>query len=685
MSVDSFSKEDMSCLVSAVQQLSAARDVSVVSDLVRQFARKLAAAEGACVVLRQGDEVFYAAEDSIEPLWLGRRLPVHTCVEGWAIEHNVPVAIEDIYADARVPHELYRPTYVKSLAVMPVNRSAPMAAIGVYWANPHRATERELALLQALADATATAVANSELYRGLSAARSELEQAGARLRLALEAGAIGTWDLDPLGGTLIWDQKCKELFGLSGDAAVDYTTFLNLLHPDDRAAVATAVDAALAGERDGVFEVEYRRVPNAGESGEFWIAARGQAQFDQNGKVVRFVGTARDASAEKRAEAEKLELLRRANAANMAKDEFLAMLGHELRNPLAPIVTAIELLKMRGHQATREVATIERQSQHLVRLVDDLLDIARVTQGKLELKRHRVGLDAIVTKAIEIAAPLIERRRHTLDVEITSNVFVEGDEFRLAQVLANLLTNAAKYMADGGRIQVFAGQQDDHVLITVRDSGRGISPELLPRLFAPFVQAAQSKDRSQGGLGLGLALARSIAEMHGGSVHAHSEGPGKGSLFSVRLPPVSNAADRKSVEVRAIRVEKVARPLSILVVDDNGDAAELLAVLLRGYGHRVRVALDPVEALEEVRRAVPEVAFMDIGLPVMDGYELAEHLRTELKERCPALIAVTGYGQEQDRRRSASAGFALHLVKPVQRETVVDALTQVSPSVPLTH
>jgi PAS domain S-box-containing protein len=675
---DTFSSKDVGALIRAAQRLSVARDLDGVIETVRGTARALVEADGAAFVLREGDQVFYAGEDAISPLWVGRRFPLTACISGWSMLHRESVTIEDIYADPRIPHDAYRPTFVHSLAIVPVNREAPIAAIGVYWANHHVTTQRELELLQALADATATAVANSELYRGLVATRTELEHASTRLRLALDAGAIGTWDYDLAVGALTWDTKCRELFGVTPETLIDYELFLDCLHPDDRPRVDAAIRAALGRGSTGHYLAEYRTRPAAG-SGARWVEARGGVQFDASGAPRRFIGTVRDISEQKLAEAEKAELLRQANAANTAKDEFLAMLGHELRNPLAPIVTAVELLKLNGHEATREVATIDRQSQHLIRLVDDLLDIARVTRGKLDLKRRRCELQAIVAKAIEIAAPLIERQRHTVDVSVERNIFLDGDEFRLAQLLANLLTNAAKYTPASGQIHIEAKTCGPVVELSVRDNGCGIPAELLPRLFAPFVQAGQSSERSQGGLGLGLALARSLAELHGGTIAASSPGVDRGSTFTVSLPVATLQSDRPSILPDVILDAKRGTPIRILVVDDNEDAAELLAVSLRKQGHHASVALDPVDALESVRRSIPDVAFMDIGLPVMDGYELAEHLRKELGARCPVMIAVTGYGQQQDRLRSKEAGFALHLVKPVQLSRVLEALGEVAP------
>jgi PAS domain S-box-containing protein len=675
---DVFSSRDVGALIRAVQRLSLTRDLDGVIEIVGTTARALVGADGATFVLREGEQVFYAGEDAISPLWVGHRFQATECISGWSMLHKQSVTVDDIYADPRIAEDAYRSTFVRSLAMVPVNREEPIAAIGVYWADQHVTTQRELELLQALADATATAVANSELYRGLIATRTELEHASTRLRLALDAGAVGTWDYDLAAGALTWDAKCRELFGVTPETVIDYEVFLECLHPDDRPRVDAAVRAVLGRGSTGHYFAEYRTRTAAG-SGVRWVEARGGVQFAANGTPRRFIGTVRDISEQKLAEAEKAELLRRANAANTAKDEFLAMLGHELRNPLAPIVTAVELLKLNGHEATREVATIDRQSQHLIRLVDDLLDIARVTRGKLDLKRRRCELQAIVAKAIEIAAPLIERQRHTVDVSVERNIFLDGDEFRLAQLVANLLTNAAKYTPASGHIYIDAKTRGAVVELSVRDTGCGIPAELLPRLFAPFVQAGQSSERSQGGLGLGLALARSLAEMHGGTIAASSPGVDEGSTFTVTLPVATLQSDRPSIVPDVIGDAKRGTPIRILVVDDNEDAAELLAVSLRKQGHHASVALDPVDALESVRHSIPDVAFMDIGLPVMDGYELAEHLRKELGERCPVMIAVTGYGQQQDRLRSKEAGFAMHLVKPVQLSRVLEALGEVAP------
>lgn len=346
--------------------------------------------------------------------------------------------------------------------------------------------------------------------------------------------------------------------------------------------------------------------------------------------------------------------------ANRSKDEFLAMLGHELRNPLAPIVTALDLMEARDVTGTtvRERGVIARQVDHVVRLVDDLLDISRITRGLITLEREVIDLGEALMTAVELARPLAMRQRHRLDVHLRPGTRVFADPARLAQMASNLLVNAVKYTPEGGRIRVALRTDGDEAVVVVSDTGVGISPELLPRVFDPFVQDPQAIDRREGGLGIGLAIVRNLAVLHGGSATATSEGPGRGSEFSIRLPLVT------AEEVAESPVLHKSGPTGqlVLVVDDNVDAAEMLGELLRAYGHDVTVVHHPDDALAVARDLSPHIGLLDIGLPGMDGYELAK----QLKEVVPAcrLIALTGYGQEADRLRGADAGFVAHLVKP---------------------
>ncbi len=380
---------------------------------------------------------------------------------------------------------------------------------------------------------------------------------------------------------------------------------------------------------------------------------------------------ARALEAAQKEEAEREAVLRRAaESAVRAKDEFLAMLGHELRNPLAPILTGVQILAQRGGDGSApELAAIERQARHMIRLVDDLLDVSRITRGAVKLERTALDLREVLTRSIEVASPLLEERAHQLDLAIPAGLVLEGDEERLVQVFSNLLTNAAKYTPACGRISVRAERRGAAVRVSVADRGIGIPADLLARVFDLFVQGDRRLDRAQGGLGLGLALVKALTLAHGGRVEARSAGPGHGSEFIVELPlgPAPAIPD-----VAGAGTEPAARARGagrrVLVVDDNRDAAELLAEGLRLQGHDVRVAYDGPGALEIAGGFEAEVALLDIGLPVMNGYELAHRLR-ERGLRCH-LVAVTGYGQEADRIRAREHGFDAHVVKPVDLERI---------------
>jgi signal transduction histidine kinase/DNA-binding response OmpR family regulator len=367
---------------------------------------------------------------------------------------------------------------------------------------------------------------------------------------------------------------------------------------------------------------------------------------------------------------------RAAEAANLAKDEFLAMLGHELRNPLAPILTALQLMNLRGLTGgERERSIIERQVKHVVGLVDDLLDVSRITRGKVQLRREYVEIADVMAKAIEMTSPAIEERRHTLQVDVPRGIATDGDSARLAQVFGNLLTNAAKYTEPGGVIRVTATRQDGQVMVRVSDTGRGIAAEMLPHVFDLFVQGRQDSQRAQGGLGLGLAIVRSLVEAHGGSVAATSAGPGAGATFTVWLPAATTAVALASP--RALVAPVATGGCRVLLVDDNEQGAELLADSLRALGYTVEVAFDGPMALRKVRTFGPDVALLDLGLPVMDGFELAERLRVDCGLTRVPFIAITGYAQELDRQRTATGGFRGHLAKPVDVHVVDEMIRSI--------
>jgi PAS domain S-box-containing protein len=413
-----------------------------------------------------------------------------------------------------------------------------------------------------------------------------------------------------------------------------------------------------------------------------------KGRYELSGDELELVGAVSKHCAQALDRARLYEAEQRARAqaerASLAKDEFLAMLGHELRNPLAPILTAIELMKLRGDQlAERERVVMERQARHLVQLVDDLLDVARIARGKLELKTVPLEISKAVARAVEIASPLLEQQAHRLEVSVAQRgLLVIGDETRLAQVFANLLTNAAKYTDPGGVIAVAAERAGGEIVVRVRDTGVGIAPELLPHIFDLFVQGPRRVDRSRGGLGLGLALVSNLVSLHGGRVAAHSQGPGLGAELVVRLP-AAGPNDRSTtgpLPVARLRSSEDRRRL--LVVDDNVDAAEMLSVVLESAGHETVIAHDGPTALEALARFRPQVAILDLGLPVMDGYELAQRIKQAEGDGAPmpVLVALTGYGQATDRDRTRQAGFAAHLVKPVDVSELLRTIDEVGRS-----
>jgi signal transduction histidine kinase/ActR/RegA family two-component response regulator len=362
------------------------------------------------------------------------------------------------------------------------------------------------------------------------------------------------------------------------------------------------------------------------------------------------------------------------------KTEFLATLAHELRNPLAPLTNGLHLMRVAAdNRPAQDKARgmMERQLRHLVRLVDDLLDIARISSGKVELKKERVSLKGVLASAVETSMPLLAAGGHKLEASMPDEgVQLYADATRLAQVVSNLLNNAAKYTPHGGRIALSTRREGDRVVISVADTGIGIAREALPEVFEMFTQVGRTRDRSQGGLGIGLALVRRLVDLHGGRVTAVSPGPGEGSTFTVRLPLAEEPQTQALAPAPAIFTEANARALRVLVVDDNADAAESLASLLELSGHQTRVANDGEQAVRAAHEFHPEIVFLDIGMPGKDGYEVARELRDCADTRDAVLVALTGWGAKDDRARSRQAGFDHHLTKPAGLAAVDGLLEQ---------
>ena len=501
-----------------------------------------------------------------------------------------------------------------------------------------------------------------------------------RLRLALESADIGTWDFNPLTGELTWDPRSKELFGLGPDATVNYEVFLAGLHPDDREPMHEAVQRALDPASGGVYAVEYRTV-GLEDGVERWIAANGQAFFDSSGRAVRFIGTVRDVTERRRAEelrAQQLEqerLLRaQAEEASRLKDEFLAIVSHELRTPLTAFLGYTQLLQRRTHDAAYVARTVEklvRSAQDQAQIIEDLLDVSRIVSGKLRMEMRPTDLPAVVTAALDTVRPAVEAKGQQLIVELSPEASpVLGDANRLQQVVWNLLSNATKFTPAGGRIHVRLERSGRDVVLTVSDSGQGISPAFLPYVFDRFRQADSTSRRSQGGLGLGLAIVRQLVELHGGTVQVASPGVGQGATFTVCLPLISAGATA-ALPGEPGAGEEYPRELAglrVLLVDDQPDILELLTEILAPCGTMVRAVATAREALELVRVWRPDVLVSDIAMPGEDGYWLINQVRALPPEEggdTPA-AALTAYVRVEERIKVLAAGFQLYVPKPVE-------------------
>ncbi len=497
-----------------------------------------------------------------------------------------------------------------------------------------------------------------------------------RLRLALEAGRLGVWDWNVGTGQVQWSENLEPMHGLSrGSFPGTLEGFQALVHPDDRARVNEAIRRAL--EEGNGYDIEFRNLWPDGSV--HTIGAKGRVLRDAQGRPVRMLGTAMDVTDRRRLEDDLRRHAEQLADADRRKDEFLAMLAHELRNPLAPLGTSLELLGSAGAGRERFLDMAKRQVKHLVRLVDDLLDVSRITRGKITLRKEPVLLADVVARAVELARPLVDARGHALTVSLPPEpVRVEADAVRLTQVFANLLGNAAKYTPPRGSIWLTAECVGDEVAVRVRDTGVGLPPELLPHIFDLFVQGDASLDRTRGGLGIGLTLVRALVELHGGRVEARSAGLEKGSEFVAWLPALPGRLPELAAAPSAGAAGTASGRLNILLVEDHQDTAESLAAMLEGWGHGVQVAFDGLSALRAAAALAPDVVLSDLGLPGMDGYELARQLRQQPGFGRVLLVALSGYGREEDKRRALEAGFDHHLVKPPDMDVLQDLLAAVA-------
>ena len=498
--------------------------------------------------------------------------------------------------------------------------------------------------------------------------------AEAEFRRLLEKLPAGAYTCDASGLITYYNPRAVELWGRAprlNDPTDRYCGSFRLFTVDGTPIDHSRCWMALALENNR--EYNGREIVIERPDGRRVTAlAHASPMHDEHGRVCGAVNVLVDIS-DRKAAAETVRETSR------YKDEFLATLAHELRNPLAPLRNAIQILNLKlspSAEVSGALAVIDRQMKQMTRLIDDLMDLSRITRDKLELQRAPVRLADVVHVALETSQPLLEAGGHRFTMQMPGEpITLEADATRLSQVISNLLNNAAKFTPRGGRITLKVEREGDQAVLRVRDTGIGIAPEALAVIFEMFAQADHSLERSHAGLGVGLTLVRRIIDLHGGTVEARSDGLGRGAEFVVRLPALSRQRAGAGTQERKLGADGAETALRILVVDDNVDSAVTMAALLGMYGHDVRTAHDGVQALEEARRFAPDVVILDIGLPKMNGYTVACRIRERTDALQPLLIAVTGWGQEEDRLRSKAAGFDHHLVKPVDPTALIALLT----------
>jgi two-component system CheB/CheR fusion protein len=492
-------------------------------------------------------------------------------------------------------------------------------------------------------------------------------------RLALQAADLGTWDFHPDTDEIHWDARCRQMWGIRQGDKIAYQTALEAIHPEDRLATNSAMHRALAGVDGGAYHHEFRVIwPNGLVR---WVCSHGRVHFEGEGaerKAVHFVGVNRDVTEERRA----AEALRTSEAAlkeaDRRRNEFLAVLSHELRNPLAPVRNSLFILERAvpgSEQAQRAKVVIDRQIGQMIRLIDDLLDVTRITRGKIRIQKTHFDMTDLVRRTAEDHRAVLAGEGLEFEVNAGTRSFVvNGDPARMAQAIGNLLNNAAKFTPAGGKVHLSleADPAGRALLIRVRDTGMGISAEVLPRLFRPFEQADSTLDRSRGGLGLGLALVKGLVELHGGQVDAHSAGPGQGTEVIIRLPCLDQIVAPQPPGLEAV----LCTSRRVLVIDDNLDAAGSLREALEFGQHVVEVAHTGYDGLAKARVFKPDVVICDIGLPGADGYQVARAFRAEEILRPVFLVALTGYALPEDLAKAKEAGFDEHLAKPPSLENL---------------
>jgi PAS domain S-box-containing protein len=627
---------------SALSRETAEQQYRILVESVSDYAIILLDPEGCIVTWNAGAERTqgYAADEIIGEHF-SRFYPQSAIERGWP-QHELTVA----RSEGRFEDEGWRVR----------KDGAP------FWAN---------VIITALRDPSGTLVGFGKIIRDMTERRREqdsLRQSEERFRLLVEGVQdYAIFMLDPGGHITSWNPGAERTKGYTANEIIGrhFSTF----YPADARAVDWPSHELRVARAEGRYEEEGWRVRKDGT--RFWASVVLTPVYDRTGELRGYAKVTRDLT--QRRHVEELQ------EASRQMGEFIAMLAHELRNPLAPIGNALQVMGLRRLgdpqlEWCRDV--LERQVAHMGRLVDDLLDVNRITSGKILLKPEAVDVASVIERAIESSTPLLQQRRHRLEIDLPKTpLIVRADATRLSQVFLNLLNNAAKYTPEGGVVRIEAAAEGEHAVVHVRDNGVGIASELLPKIFDLFVQGSRSLDRSEGGLGIGLTLVREIVRLHGGTVAVSSAGPMQGSEFVVSLALLKTPPAEPRSRVKDAQENAAAFGRRILVVDDNRDSVDSMAMLLRAIGHEVETAHDGAGALERAPQYLPEYVLLDIGLPGMSGYTVAQRLRALPALREVKLIAMTGYGQEDDRRRSREAGFDHHLVKPVDFGTLCAILS----------
>jgi PAS domain S-box-containing protein len=576
------------------------------------------------------------------------------------MRHNLPYVVDDVDTDPRAAGtdlSAYRQTRIQAVICVPLHKDGRLvAAMAVHQTTARTWTPDDCELVQVVA---------ARCWESLQRSRAmhALEEAAERLNLTLSAAAMGDWSWDAHTDAVTLSERSAQIFGLTPVSPIPWKTLNHMLHPDDREPVVTAVQRSrTAGQR---YQVEYRLQRPDGQ--EVWVAAFGVPVRVAHGRIIGFYGVVQDVTERKQMEEELRVRAEKLAENDRRKDEFLATLAHELRNPLAPLRSSLELLSREGvadDVKQRARAVMARQVKQMTRLVEELIDVSRINSGKVQLRPEAVTLSSVIDLACEMSRPLIDERGHTLQVvQPDRPCRLRADATRMAQVLSNLLNNAAKYSPPNRRIWLTALVSEHGIKLQVKDEGVGIEPYLLPLVFDMFAQLPKSAATAGGGLGIGLALARKLVELQGGQITAHSNGSGLGSEFRLHYPP-SLFDPQDAPPAEGLGPAGPVRSLRVLVVDDNADAAHSLAALMTLDGHRVQVAHDGLEAIALMESHPAEAVLLDIGMPGLDGYEVARRLRAR-HGRGPRLIAVTGWGQQRDLEKTRDAGFDHHLIKPV--------------------